>query len=160
MRNRKRTGWHRIINGVNISAFFVVLFVGLPLYWLIASSFKTPQALGDSPPQYFPNPVSTQNYHDAFVTYDFGIYFRNSLIVTTATVVLSVVSATLAGYSFAKLRWRLSGSLYLFVLAWIAVPPLLLMVPIYVEMVTPLMIRCQPFRLRLRISSPPFRPGP
>ncbi len=29
-----------------------------------------------------------------------------------------------------------------------------------VEMLTPLMIRCQPFRLRLRISSPPFRPGP
>ena len=28
MRNRKRTGWHRYINGVNISAFFVFLFVG------------------------------------------------------------------------------------------------------------------------------------
>ena len=58
MRNRKRTGWHRVINGVNISAFFVVLFVGLPLYWLIASSFKTPANLGDSPPQYFPQPLT------------------------------------------------------------------------------------------------------
>ena len=58
MRNRKRTGWHRVINGVNISAFFVVLFVGMPLYWLIASSFKTPVNLGDSPPQYFPNPIT------------------------------------------------------------------------------------------------------
>ena len=55
MRNRKRTGWHRYINGINISAFFVVLFVGLPLYWLIASSFKTPANLGDSPPQYRPS---------------------------------------------------------------------------------------------------------
>ena len=58
MRNRKRTGWHRIINGVNISAFFVVVFVGIPLYWLIASSFKTPDDLGDSPPQCFPNPIT------------------------------------------------------------------------------------------------------
>ena len=43
MRNRKRTGWHKIINGVNVATFFVVLFIGLPLYWLIASSFKTPE---------------------------------------------------------------------------------------------------------------------
>ena len=42
MRNRKRTGWHRYINGLNISAAVVVIFVALPLYWLIASSFKTP----------------------------------------------------------------------------------------------------------------------
>ena len=57
------------------------------------------------------------------------------MIVTSATVALSVFSATLAGYAFSKLRWRLSGAVYLFVLAWIAIPPLLLMVPIYVEMV-------------------------
>ena len=62
MRNRKRTGWHRIINGVNIATFFVVLFIGLPLYWLISSSFKTPVGVGVSPPQYFPSPVSTSNY--------------------------------------------------------------------------------------------------
>ena len=56
MRNRKRTGWHRIINGVNISAFFVVLFVGIPLYWLIASSFKTPGQPGGQPAAVLPEP--------------------------------------------------------------------------------------------------------
>jgi ABC-type glycerol-3-phosphate transport system permease component len=70
-------------------------------------------------------------WHDANIS----TYFRNSAIVTFSTVVLSVVAATLAGYAFSKLRWRFSGAVYLFVLAWIAIPPLLLMVPIYVEMV-------------------------
>ena len=41
MRKRNRTGWHKVINGVNISALLVVLFIALPLYWLIVSSFKT-----------------------------------------------------------------------------------------------------------------------
>jgi ABC-type glycerol-3-phosphate transport system permease component len=50
-------------------------------------------------------------------------------------VLLTVVSATLAGYSFSKLRWRGSGHVYAFVLTWIAIPPLLLIVPVYVEMV-------------------------
>ena len=61
MRNRKRKGWHRVINGLTISTFIVVVFVGAPLYWLIASSFKTVLGLGASPPQWFPNPVSTQD---------------------------------------------------------------------------------------------------
>jgi ABC-type glycerol-3-phosphate transport system permease component len=56
-------------------------------------------------------------------------------IVTFSTVALSVITATLAGYAFSKLRWRLSGAVYLFVLSWLAIPPLLLMVPIYVELV-------------------------
>ena len=46
MGNRKRTGWHRIINGVNISGFFVVLFIVLPLYWLVITSFRDPADLG------------------------------------------------------------------------------------------------------------------
>src|SRR5581483_3601546 len=64
-----------------------------------------------------------------------GVYFRNSAIVTFSTVALSIVCATLAGYAFSKLRWRFSKLAYLLVLMWIAVPPILLMVPIYVEMV-------------------------
>ena len=47
MRKRKRTGWHRVINGVNISTLVVVIFIAAPLYWLIASSFKTPAAMVD-----------------------------------------------------------------------------------------------------------------
>lgn len=106
MRNRKRTGWHRIINGVNISAFFVVLFVGIPLYWLIASSFKTPDNLGDSPPQWFPNPITTANYRDAFGPEDFGIYFRNSLIVTLLATALVLIIGTMAGYALGRMPMR------------------------------------------------------
>jgi raffinose/stachyose/melibiose transport system permease protein len=50
-------------------------------------------------------------------------------------VLLTVFCATLAGYSFSKLRWRGSSFVYFFVLAWIAIPPLLLIVPVYVEIV-------------------------
>jgi multiple sugar transport system permease protein len=95
MRKRKRTGWHRVINGVNISTLVVVIFIAAPLYWLIASSFKTPAAMGASPPQFFPNPVSGANYSQAFKQYDFGVYFRNSLIVSlvaTALVSLLIIS--------------------------------------------------------------------
>ena len=92
---RTRRGWRKVINGVNFSAFIVVLFVGLPLYWLIISSFKTPSGLGDSPPQYWPNPWSGANYSQAFNQYDFGSYFINSVIVTLCATALVVPFGTI-----------------------------------------------------------------
>ena len=92
MRSRKRTGWRRVINGVNLSVLLVVLFTALPLYWLITSSFKSFTELGAVPPQYFPAPPSLTNYHDAFVNNDFGVYFRNSLIVTLIATALGIGS--------------------------------------------------------------------
>ena len=128
---RTRKGWHRIINGVNISAFFVTLFIALPLYWLIISSFKTPVAMGDSPPQFFPSPVSTQNYHDAFVTYDFGIYFRNSLIVTLVSTALVLVVGTLAGYALGRLPMRGKFTLMVTLLMISVFPEIALIAPLY-----------------------------
>jgi multiple sugar transport system permease protein len=104
MRNRKRTGWHRYINGITISTTITVLFIILPLYWLIASSFKSPNDVGTT--QLFPSPISGANYSNAFVGYDFGIYFRNSLIVTLVTTALVLIPGTLAGYALGRLPMR------------------------------------------------------
>jgi multiple sugar transport system permease protein len=131
MRNRKRTGWHRYINGVYIATFFVVLFVGLPLYWLIASSFKTPSALGDTPPQYFPSPISGGNYSQAFVQYDFWIYFRNSLIVTLIATALVLIVGTLAGYALGRLPMRGKFTLMVTLLMISVFPEIALIAPLY-----------------------------
>jgi multiple sugar transport system permease protein len=131
MRNRKRTGWHRYVNGLNIAAFFVVLFIGLPLYWLIASSFKTPEAVGASPPQYFPHPISTANYSQAFVQYDFGVYFRNSLIVTLITTALVLFLGTLAGYALGRLPMRGKFTMLVALLMISVFPEIALIAPLY-----------------------------
>jgi multiple sugar transport system permease protein len=131
MRNRKRTGWHRAINGVSISAFFVVLFTALPLYWLIISSFKTPANLGSVPPQYFPSPLSTGNYQQAFVQYDFGIYFRNSLIVTLIATALVLALGTLAGYALGRLPMRGKFPLMVALLMISVFPEIALIAPLY-----------------------------
>jgi multiple sugar transport system permease protein len=130
MGKRKR-GWRRVINGVNVSAFFVVLFVGLPLYWLIISSFKTPSALGDSPPQYWPNPFSGGNYSQAFKQYGFATYFRNSLIVTLVATALVLVLGTMAGYALARLPMRGKFSLMVTLLMISLFPEIAVIAPLY-----------------------------
>jgi multiple sugar transport system permease protein len=131
MRNRKRKGWRRVINGTNISALLVVIFVGAPLYWLIISSFKTPLAMGDYPPQFFPSPLSTANYSQAFVQYDFGIYFRNSLIVTLVATALVLFFGTLAGYALGRLPMRGKFTLMVTLLMISLFPEIAVIAPLY-----------------------------
>ena len=128
-RRSSRRSWPLVIA---ISLFCISAI--LPLLFMAATAFRT-QADWANEKIGLPTTLSLDAFERAWTGANIGLYFRNSVIVTSATVTLSVVSATLAGYSFSKLRWRLSGIVYLFVLAWIAIPPLLMMVPIYVEMV-------------------------
>ena len=128
-RRTRRSSWPLV---VAIGLFCVSAI--LPLLFMAATALRT-QADWANAKIGLPTTLSLGAFERAWTGANIGLYFRNSLIVTSATVALSVVAATLAGYAFSKLRWRLSGSVYLFVLAWIAIPPLLLMVPIYVEMV-------------------------
>jgi ABC-type glycerol-3-phosphate transport system permease component len=131
-RRRRRSRHHSWPLATAIGLF--CLSAILPLLFMAATAFRT-QADWANSKIGLPTTLSFAAFHRAWTGANIGLYFRNSLIVTSATVALSVVTATLAGYAFSKIRWRLSGTVYLFVLAWIAIPPLLLMVPIYVEMV-------------------------
>jgi raffinose/stachyose/melibiose transport system permease protein len=106
----------------------------LPLLFMAATAFRTEADWANSRIG-LPTVFSFGAFRRAWVDAEIGIYFRNSAIVTGSTVLLTVITATLAAYAFSKLVWRLSGAFYLFVLVWIAIPPLLLMVPIYIEMV-------------------------
>jgi ABC-type glycerol-3-phosphate transport system permease component len=101
---------------------------------MAVTAFRT-QANWDANKLGLPTTFSFGSFERAWSNASISTYFRNSLIVTLGTVMLSVVCATLAGYSFSKLRWRGSSAVYFFVLAWIAIPPLLLIVPVYVEIV-------------------------
>jgi multiple sugar transport system permease protein len=128
---RTRRGWHKVINGVNFSSLIVVLFVGLPLYWLIISSFKTPTKLGDNPPQWWPNPWSGANYSQAFNQYDFGQYFINSVIVTLVATVLVLIFGTLAGYALGRLPMRGKFTLMVTLLIISLFPEIALIAPLY-----------------------------
>ncbi|ACU54255.1 binding-protein-dependent transport systems inner membrane component [Acidimicrobium ferrooxidans DSM 10331] len=106
----------------------VVVLIAAPLYWLLASSLKTPVNIGASPTQYIPNPISLANYQSAFVHYGFGRYVLNSVIVTLGATALVLVLGTLAGYAFGRLPMR-GVAVVLVVLLMISVFPEIAVVP-------------------------------
>ena len=132
MRNRPRHGWRKVVNGVNLATLLVALFILFPLYWMVASAFKTRANVGASPPQYFPSPISTENFHDAFSTYTFGRYIINSVIVAVVATMLVLVLGTLAGYALGRLPMRGRFTILVILLIISVFPPIAVVVPLYV----------------------------
>lgn len=104
-----------------------------PLYFMLSGAFRS-QADWNSSMIGLPTTTKTDAIRGAWEAANLGTYLRNSAIVTSGTVILSLVIATMAGYAFSHIEWRLRGAVYFFVIAWLAVPPVALLVPIYQEM--------------------------
>ena len=118
-RLRLRRSW-AVAAGLGLFSISAVV----PLLFMAATAFRH-ESDWDRNKIGLPTTASFGAFERAWTGANIGVYFRNSAIVTVSTVVLTVVCATLAGYSFGKIRWRLRGPVYFFVLAWLAIPPLL-----------------------------------
>jgi multiple sugar transport system permease protein len=134
VRNRTRTGAARYFNLVNLGALLIALFVIIPMYWLFASAFKTTAGVGASPPQYFPNPVSTTNFQQAFGQYTFGRYILNSLVVAACSTALVLSLGTLAGYALGRLPVRGKYPVMVSLLMISVFPQIAVIAPLYLIM--------------------------
>jgi multiple sugar transport system permease protein len=103
MRNRKRVGWHRYVNGVTSPRRHRAVH---PAAAVLADRLELQGAERRRHAAALPQPVQHANYSNAFVQYDFGIYFRNSLIVTIIATALVLFLGTLAGYALGRLPMR------------------------------------------------------
>lgn len=115
--------------------FAVALVVSLvflfPVFWIVVSSFKGSGELFAWPPSILPEHPTIQNYLDAFEKGDFALYFKNSGIVAALSTLLAVVINTMAGYAFAKYRFRGSNVIFLIFISTIMLPLEVLMIPIF-----------------------------
>lgn len=130
---RRRFRWRpgRIVVWV-----FILLGLGValaPVYWMVATSFKTPFAASSPTPSYWPHQVSLSNYNELLVkgAVPFKTYLVNSVITSVLAAVAAVVISALAGYSFSRSRWKLRGLTSVVVLATQMLPLVVFVGPLY-----------------------------
>ena len=98
---------------------FVVLF---PIYITIVNSLLQPSQIASRSPTFFPTSPQWHTYADAWSDGHLGTYLRNSFIQTGLIVVGQLVTAILAGYAFAFLRFPFKRTLFVVFLATLMVP--------------------------------------
>jgi multiple sugar transport system permease protein len=124
---RRRAG--RVLQYLALAGY--VIFLGFPLVWLLSTAFKPPRELVRLHPTLIPIHPTTENFVQAFTEQDLGRAALNSLQVSLASAVLTVLVATPAAYALTRFRSKL-GTL---ALGWVLLsqlfPFVLLIIPIF-----------------------------
>ncbi len=111
---------------------FVVLMIGMPVYWTVVASFKESREIYTIPPTWWPEAPTLANYMRAWNAAPFGRYYINSLITTTSSTAIKVVFAVFSAYALVFLRFPRKNLVFLFLLAALMVPREITIIPNYI----------------------------
>ena len=123
--------WRRV--GVYLVLALLAAVFLYPVVLMFLTAFKTT-------PEIFRNPFglpeewSTRGFSTVWDRANFGLYLRNSLLITGGSALLLLVTAAPAAYALARYSFRLRGVLFLFFLAGIMIPIRLGILPLYILM--------------------------
>jgi len=124
-------------------ALLIVLFVTAPYCWLVISSLSTKADLLQTPMRWFPKEPTLHNYAailqgNANGTSDAGSQFiyalKNSFIVSVTVTCLALMIGVMASYAFARFHFRGRKTGVLSVLLVQMIPPIALIIPLYMIM--------------------------
>ena len=113
----------------------VAFFSALPLYYSVVVASRDNSALADVPPPLIPGGNLWTNVSRVFDTVPFALALLNSVLVSGAIALSVMFFSTLAGFAFAKLRFRGSRALLVLTVATMMVPTQLGIIPLYLLMV-------------------------
>ncbi|MFD1676118.1 carbohydrate ABC transporter permease [Alicyclobacillus fodiniaquatilis] len=117
-------------------AGFIILILGaiviiFPAFWMFSASFQQNSQILAFPPSLFPHPWTWIGYLDGFKALPFSRYFGNTLFIAVISSVGGVISSSLVGFAFARLRAKGKNFLFYCVLSGLMIPYSVIMIPQY-----------------------------
>lgn len=106
-------------------------FISLyPLVWMVLYSFKNNEEIFVSNPFGLPKVFRFENYVNAWSQYNVPVYFLNSLIVASATVVITIVMAMMFAYATSRMKWRGKNFVRTYVALGMFIPVQAVLIPV------------------------------
>lgn len=113
----------------------VAFFSAFPIYWSVVVASHDNSALAQIPPPLLPGGNFFANVARVFDTAPFQLALLNSVLVAGSITISVMLFSTLAGFAFAKLRFRGRNALLVLVIATMMVPTQLGIIPLYMMMI-------------------------
>jgi multiple sugar transport system permease protein len=135
---RRGVGRRRdLLPGAIATAILVAGAIGmfLPFLWMLATSMRSPTDAYDLPPSWLPFPLRSTNY-EAAVSGPVPLLqnMLNSAIIAFAVAIGQVITAPLAGYAFARMRFPAKNALFLLLMVSLMVPIQVTIIPLFILM--------------------------
>jgi multiple sugar transport system permease protein len=107
------------------------IIIVAPVLWTVSTSLRTPAQAFTNPPSWFPTHLDWSNYATVFTSVPYASYVLNSAIVSVSVVVGQLVTAGLAGYAFARLRFPGKNILFWVIMATLMIPLQATIIPVF-----------------------------
>ena len=125
--------WYRVARWFKYTATYLILLLlsvvmGFPLLWMVLTSFKNQREVFSS---FWPKTFELTNFERVWDAMDLPNHMLNSAYVTGLNVVIVVITATLAGYAFAKLKFPKRDAIFYIFLAAMMVPGQAILIPMF-----------------------------
>jgi multiple sugar transport system permease protein len=122
-----------VVPAVLLHAVLIAVAVATlaPLLWMVSASFMSPGEANSFPPRLLPQRPTVGNYVDLFTRLDLARYFLNSTVVAVSATLISLLVNSMAGYAFAKLRFRGRERVFRTLLAALVIPGQVGMLPLF-----------------------------
>ena len=125
---------------INISKFLiycVLVIVSItmlvPFLWMFLTAFKTTaETMQVDPFVIIPSVWQTQNFTNVIKAMDFVKLYANTLLMVAFRILFAVLTATLAGYAFARLEFKGKNFMFTFVLLQMMIPVQIYVIPQYI----------------------------
>lgn len=102
-----------------------------PFLWMVTVSFMTDAQIFSFPPKVIPDPFVLSNYTSVFSKLPVGRFFLNSLFVALVTTIFQVLFSSMAGYAFARAKFKGIDVLFFVFLVTMMIPPQVNIIPLF-----------------------------
>lgn len=117
---------------IHIILILISITMLVPFLWMILTAFKTlSESTSVNPFVIFPSEWITENFTKVINNMDFPMLYSNTILLIVGRVVAAVLTATLAGYAFARLNFRGKNFMFSLVLFQMMVPGQIFIIPQY-----------------------------
>lgn len=123
----------RVGNIATLTLLIILSFLAIfPFLWMIVSAFKENHEFYQIPPSFIPEKFQLDNFIQLTEKYNFGKYYLNSIFVTFVQVISNIIIVLLAGYGFAKYKFKMRGPFFKMILASTMIPWVATIIPLYI----------------------------
>ncbi|TCL72361.1 carbohydrate ABC transporter membrane protein 2 (CUT1 family) [Hydrogenispora ethanolica] len=127
----QRQGWGKLF--YTVGTCLIGLLMIIPFVWMLSSSLKRESDIFVYPIQWIPKVWQFSNFREVWQgSAPFGLFYINSILVTFWTVLIQVLTSTMAGYAFAKINFRGRSFWFLLYLATMIIPPQVTLIPKFI----------------------------
>ncbi len=120
-----------VLYGALFAGAFVSLF---PMFWMVSASLMPTGQASTLPPRLLPDHPTFEHYREVFTRLNMGRYLVNSAGIAITVTMVSLLVNSMAGYAFAKLRFRGRDRIFRLLSAGLVIPVQVAMLPLFLLM--------------------------